>query len=137
MTSLPAVGCDIVDVARLSARLDRRPGMLTRVFTEVEIADARRGGVAPGSPTERARLAARFAAKEATRKALDDLGLPFHSTEVRTSATGAPRLYLHGRPADASLSLSHDGGVAIAVVAIAARRPSAVGGTPDLLLADA
>lgn len=115
---LPRVGCDVVDVARLSDRLDRRPALLTRVFTRTERADARRGGVAPGSPTERARLAARFAAKEATRKALGDLRLGFHATEVRTDPFGAPRLYLHGVPADASLSLSHDGGVAMAVVAL-------------------
>ncbi len=107
---LPRMGCDVVDVERLAGRLDRRAGLLTRVFTEQEIADARRGGVAPGSPTERARLAARFAAKEAARKALGDLRLPFHATEVRTAASGAPCLYLHGAPAHASLSLSHDGG---------------------------
>lgn len=119
-TTLPRMGCDVVDVDRLSGRLDRRAGLLTRVFTDHEIADARRGGVTPGSPTERARLAARFAAKEAARKALGDLRLPFHATEVRTAASGAPRLYLHGAPAHASLSLSHDGGVAIAVLAITA-----------------
>lgn len=116
--SIPSMGCDIVDVARLSSALDRRRGMLTRVFTDIEIRDARRGGARPGSPTERARLAARFAAKEAARKALGNLRLPFHATEVRTGANGAPTLYLNGEPAHASLSLSHDGGVAMAVVAI-------------------
>ena len=121
--ALPRMGCDVVDVGRLSARLDRRAGLLARVFTDQEIADARRGGVAAGSPTERARLAARFAAKEATRKALGDLRLPFHATEVRTDASGAPCLYLHGTPAPASLSLSHDAGVAIAVLAIATDAP--------------
>ena len=116
--TLPLLGCDLVDVARLSARLDRRPGLLARVFTDREVADARRGGVAAGSPTERARLAARFAAKEATRKALGDLRLPFHASEVVTGVDGAPRLHLHGHPAAATLSLSHDAGVAMAVVAI-------------------
>lgn len=118
--AVPRMGCDVVDVDRLAARLDRRAGLLARVFTDREIADARRGGVAPGSPTERARLAARFAAKEAARKALGDLRLPFHATEVRTGPDGAPCLYLHGVAATASLSLSHDAGVAIAVLAIAA-----------------
>lgn len=117
-TCVPRLGCDVVDIARLASRLQRRPGLLARVFTVAEVADARRGGVAPGSPTEAARLAARFAAKEATRKALGDLRLRFHAAEVRTAASGAPCLYLHGQPADASLSLSHDGGVAIAVVAL-------------------
>jgi holo-[acyl-carrier protein] synthase len=111
-----AAGCDVVDVARLSAAIDRRDGLLERVFTDIEVADARRGGTAPGSPTERARLAARFAAKEAARKALGDLRLPFHATEVRTASDGAPHLYLHGRPSGLSCSLSHDGGIAMAVV---------------------
>lgn len=110
-------GCDVVDVARLSAAIDRRVGLLERVFTAREIADARRGGVGPGSATERARLAARFAAKEAARKALGDLRLPFHDVEVRTAGDGAPRLYVRGDASHLSLSLSHDAGVALAVVA--------------------
>ena len=114
----PRLGCDVVDVDRLADRLARRPGLLDRVFTEREQSDARRGGVAVDSPTWRNRLAARWAAKEATRKALGDLRLPFHAAEVRTREDGAPVLHLHGRPADASLSLAHDGGVALAVVSL-------------------
>jgi holo-[acyl-carrier protein] synthase len=110
-------GCDVVDVARLSGAIDRRAGLLPRVFTEREQADARRGGVRRGSPTERARLAARFAAKEATRKALGDLRLPFHAVEVRRGADGAPQLWVRGEPSPLACSLSHDGGVALAVVA--------------------
>jgi holo-[acyl-carrier protein] synthase len=116
MTGSLVVGCDVVDVARLSAVIDRQGGFLTRVFTDREIADARRGGVAPGAPVERERLAARFAAKEATRKALGDLRLPFHDVEVRTDPDGAPRLHLRGEPSALTCSLSHDGGVAMAVV---------------------
>lgn len=114
----PAVvtGCDLVDIARLAAAIDRRPGLLERVFTDREIDDARRGGVQPGSPVERARLAARFAAKEAVRKALNDLRLPLHTAEVRTGPDGAPHLWLHGEPSDMRCSLAHDGGVAMAVV---------------------
>lgn len=109
-------GCDVVDIQRLSDAIDRRRGLLERVFTEREIADARRGDTLPGSPTERARLAARFAAKEATRKALGRLRLPFHATEVRTRGDGAPELFVDGRPSGLSVSLSHDGGVAMAFV---------------------
>lgn len=94
--------------------------MLARLFTQREIEDALRGGVDPQSPTVAARLAARFAAKEATRKALGDLRLPFHATEVRTGPDGAPRLYLHGAPACGAVTLSHDGGVAMAVVVVPA-----------------
>lgn len=109
-------GCDLVDVARLSAALDRRAGLLGRVFTDREIADARRGGVAAGSRVERARLAARFAAKEATRKALGDLRLGLRAAEVRTGARGAPTLWVRGAPTDLAVTLSHDGGMALAVV---------------------
>jgi holo-[acyl-carrier protein] synthase len=117
-------GCDVVDVARLSGAIDRRTGLLARVFTDREQADARRGGVRSGSPTERARLAARFAAKEATRKALGDLRLPFRDVEVRRRADGAPQLWVRGEPSSLSCSLSHDGGVALAVVAGFASAPA-------------
>jgi holo-[acyl-carrier protein] synthase len=110
------MGCDLVDIARFAETLARRPGFLDRVFTVQERADATRDD-APMA-TVHARLAARFAAKEATRKALGDLRLPFHAAEVRTGPDGAPHLYLDGAPAVASLSLSHDGGVAMAIVAI-------------------
>jgi holo-[acyl-carrier protein] synthase len=120
-----AVGCDVVDIDRLSRVIDRRPALLERVFTARERADALRGGVAEGSSVERARLAARFAAKEAARKALGDLRLGFTAVEVRSAPTGAPRLWLHGRPAALSCSLSHDGGVAIAFVVGAAVPPPA------------
>ena len=123
MSALPRIGCDVVDVDRLASRLARRPGLAARVFTDGERRDAVRGGVA-GTRREVERLAARFAAKEATRKALGDLRLPFHATEVVTAADGGPRLVVRDRDVDASVSLSHDGGVAMAVVI-------AVPATPD------
>lgn len=109
-------GCDVVDIERLRGALERRPGLRARVFTPTELADAARGGVAAGSDVEVARLAARFAAKEAGRKALRDLRLPFHDLEVRTADDGAPELWLRGAPAPLSCSLAHDAGVAMAVV---------------------
>lgn len=109
-------GCDLVDIARLGAAIERRPALRERVFTTRELDDAARGGVAVGSPVELARLAARFAAKEAGRKALGDLRVPFHDLEVRTRADGAPELWLRGAPSTLSCSLSHDGGMAMAVV---------------------
>jgi holo-[acyl-carrier protein] synthase len=115
---VPRIGCDVVDVARLAGALDRRPGLRARVFTDRELQGARRGGVEVGSPVEVARLAARWAAKEATRKALGDLRLPFHAVEVVSDAAGAPTLHLRGRPSSLSCSLSHDGGVAMAVVVL-------------------
>lgn len=124
MTGLPRIGCDVVDVARLAARLDRRAGLAQRVFTERELADACRGGVAPGSRRHQERLAARFAAKEATRKAMGDLRLPFHATEVVSGPDGAPSLRVRGQDVGAQVSLSHDGGVAMAVVLLPAGQPA-------------
>ncbi|HEX9888375.1 MAG TPA: 4'-phosphopantetheinyl transferase superfamily protein [Nitriliruptorales bacterium] len=114
------IGCDVVGVARLGAKLQRTPGLRRRLFTDRELVDAERGGVDPSSSVALERLAARFAAKEATRKALGDLRLGFHDTEIRTGPDGAPHLYVHGRPSGLSVSLSHDAGVAMAVVAGAA-----------------
>lgn len=121
-------GCDLVEVDRLAAAMARRPGFAARVFTAREIADACRGGVDADSEVARARFAARFAAKEATRKALRDLRLPFHAVEVRCAADGAPELFLHGAPAPLSCSLSHDGGLAMAVVVGAADGLVPIGG---------
>jgi holo-[acyl-carrier protein] synthase len=117
-------GCDIVDVARIAAVVARRPGFVARVFTAAEVDDCTRGGVQLSSPVGSARLAARFAAKEAARKALGDLRLPFHAVEVRRDRSGAPVLHLHGRPTSWSCSLSHDAGVALAVVVGATDDPT-------------
>jgi holo-[acyl-carrier protein] synthase len=116
--SLPRLqtGCDLVDIDRLGAAIRRRPQLRERVFTTRELDDACRDGVDIDSPVALARLAARFAAKEAGRKALGDLRLPFHALEVHTAADGAPELWLHGARSSLQCSLSHDGGLAMAVV---------------------
>ncbi len=108
------VGIDVVDVARLERVLARTPGLLARLFTDGE----------RDRPV--ASLAARFAAKEAVAKALGAPGgLRWRDAEVVVGERGRPRLALHGRVADEAraqgittwhLSLSHDGGVATAVV---------------------
>lgn len=110
------VGCDLVDVGRFSAAMRRRDGMRRRVFSPTELADVRRGGVDEGSAVELERLAARFAVKEATRKALRDLRLGFTAVEVRRGPGGAPLLYVDGEPSDLVVSMSHDAGMAMAVV---------------------
>lgn len=116
MTLAAVTGCDVVDVARLTAVAARRAGFVARVFTDREVADCTRDGDPIDAPQVQARLAARFAAKEATRKALGDLRLPFHDVEVRRGPSGAPQLHVRGEPSALSCSLSHDAGVAMAVV---------------------
>ncbi len=110
------VGCDVVDVARMRRMLEERPDARERLFSEQECADAVRGGVAAGSDVAVERLAARFAAKEATRKALGRSGPGLRAIEVRTDSEGAPSVWVDGRPLDLVCSLSHDAGVAMAVV---------------------
>jgi len=119
MSAVPerlVVGCDVVDVARMRRLLAERPGARERLFTASEIRDALRGGVAEDSDVAVERLAARFAAKEATRKALGGKGPSLTAIEVRTASDGAPSVWLDGQPSGFACSLSHDAGVAMAVV---------------------
>lgn len=112
------VGVDVVDVERMRALLERRPRAALRLFSDAErgwCSSRRRPWV---------HYAARFAAKEAVRKALGR-ACPWASVEVRRQGGGAPYLALAPlvtadglRITGASLSLTHDGGVAIAVVAL-------------------
>ena len=109
------VGVDVVEVERLRRALARTPSLAERLFTAGERAADR-----PES------LAARFAAKEAVAKALGAPGgLRWVDAEVVRDPGGRPRLVLHGGVAEEAaaqgistwhLSLSHDGGVATAVV---------------------
>jgi holo-[acyl-carrier protein] synthase len=114
------IGVDLVDVTRFATVIARTPGLVPRVFTAREIEAS--GGDAPRA----ASLAARWAAKEAVAKVLiDNRGLSWHHCEVLTGVLGEPRLELSGSVAQAAaargiddwrLSLSHDGGMAIAFV---------------------
>jgi phosphopantetheine--protein transferase-like protein len=110
------VGCDVVDVARMRRLLDARPGARERMFSTQELADAVRGDVSFDSDVAVERLAARFAAKEATRKALGGKGPALTAIEVRTDGDGAPSVWFDGQPSGLACSLSHDAGVAMAVV---------------------
>jgi holo-[acyl-carrier protein] synthase len=110
------VGIDVVDVGRFEETLDRSPGVRDRVFTAGE--RARRT----------ASLAARFAAKEALAKALGaPAGLAWQDAEVVTSEDGRPWFEVRGSVAERCtslgvahihLSLSHDAGIASAVVVL-------------------
>jgi holo-[acyl-carrier protein] synthase len=108
------VGIDVADIARFSRALQRTPALATRLFTERE----------RGLPVQS--LAARFAAKEALAKALGaPRGLLWTDAEVVSGPGGRPSLEVAGTVAAAArkagvtrwhLSLSHDGGIATAVV---------------------
>lgn len=115
-----SVGLDVVLVDRFIRALARTPLLGERLFTESE----RLTG--SGNPRPPESLAARFAAKEAVAKALGaPRGLHWHDCEIVTDPDGRPWLTVSGTVADAAadrgisrwhLSLSHDGGIASAVV---------------------
>jgi holo-[acyl-carrier protein] synthase len=122
------IGVDAVDVARYRRVLVRTPGIAVRTFTAGELEYARR----QADPTPR--LAARFAAKEATMKSLG-VGLgacKLHDIEVARDDGGQPHLVLHRAAqelADARgvdrflLTMTHTEAVAIAyVTALGPRR---------------
>lgn len=121
-------GVDVVTVARLRAACERNPAFLTTAFTEEE----RRHCLAAAEPF--ARLAGRFAAKEACLKALG-VGIlepttaasSFAEIEVRTQSGGAPVLALSGwiaslarrrGAARPSVSISCAGALAFAIVVL-------------------
>jgi holo-[acyl-carrier protein] synthase len=100
---------------------------LKRVYTEREQADC------DGDPE---RLAARFAAKEAAVKALraGEGGVPWSAIEVRRHPSGHPEMALTGIAAELAdeagigelaVSLTHEAGLASAVVVCAAVKESA------------
>ncbi|MFD8975132.1 MULTISPECIES: holo-ACP synthase [unclassified Streptomyces] len=114
------VGIDVAEIDRFAASIERTPGLLRRLFVDGELllpSGERRGA---------ASLAARFAAKEALAKALGAPGgLLWTDAEVYVEETGQPRLRVCGTVAARAaelgvkhwhVSLSHDAGVASAVV---------------------
>jgi holo-[acyl-carrier protein] synthase len=110
------VGIDVVDIERFGDSLTRTPGLSRRLFTPAE------------ASRPLASLAARFAAKEAMAKALGAPGdMHWHDAEVVSEASGRPLLELRGTVlaraealgvTSVHLSLSHDAGIASAVVVL-------------------
>ena len=112
-------GVDSIELERVEATIQRYgQRFLERVFTPRELADV-------GENV--ASLAVRFAAKEATAKALGtgigDVG--WQEIEILRGPARQPNLYLHGRASDLadnlemetwSLSLTHNRSHAIALV---------------------
>jgi holo-[acyl-carrier protein] synthase len=115
------MGIDAVDVERFRRLMARRPLLAERIFTDTERSSlSARLDPVPG-------LAARFAAKEATMKALGTGlgGVRFADVEVVSGGSGAPRLEISGLAASRAealgircwhVSLTHTCSVAAAVV---------------------
>lgn len=125
------LGIDLVQIETFKGQLeDRASHFVAATFTDAEVAYAQ---AAPSGEPAR-HLAARYAAKEATVKALDlacaraGIDAPMMSLraiEVVCDDRGRPHLELYGAAADLAtrvgadrtwVSLSHDGGAAVATV---------------------
>lgn len=130
------LGLDLVQISRIADSTalfgDR---FKNRLFTrdELDYVESGDGGDGTGGQCAE-RLAARFAAKEATIKALNlgEDGIGWKDIEVRKLRGGGCALALHGAVAEiaremglagTSLSLSHDGDYAGAVVAMTFEPP--------------
>jgi holo-[acyl-carrier protein] synthase len=118
------VGVDLVQVERMEKALARGERFQRRIFTERETAYCLR------HKHPATHFAARFAAKEAGMKAIGtgwSNGVGWKDFEVTLDARGRPNLLLSGKAAEFAMamgathtvvSLAHDGGFSIAVVAL-------------------
>lgn len=114
------MGIDVVPVDRFESASVRTKQLIERLFTPTERFNAHGVARTPES------LAARFAAKEAVAKAMGSPGgMSWHDAEVVVDDTGRPSLIISGTVARKAaelgirnwhVSLSHDGGMASAVV---------------------
>ena len=130
---LYGIGCDLCEVARMKKSLSgaHGPAFVRRVFGPAEQAALGLGTEAEPWPAGRASVhkaasaAADFAAKEAFLKAAGTgLAAPFSLCEIEAVRlpSGAPNYRFSGKTAEwvaarrltAKLSLSHDGGMALA-----------------------
>src|SRR6202162_5205632 len=105
------VGVDVTVVDRIAAVLQRHPRFAQRIYTPAE------QRISARKPE---RWASRWAAKEAVRKVCSSRGeaMPaYRDIEVVRRRGGPPRVHIRGEETQIALSLTHDGGLAIAVAA--------------------
>ena len=103
------VGVDVTVVDRIAAALARHPRFAQKIYTE---------GERRYSASKPERWASRWAAKEAVRKLCSSSGeaMPaYRDIEVVRRRGGPPRVHIRGEATPIALSLTHDGGLAIAV----------------------
>jgi holo-[acyl-carrier protein] synthase len=129
------VGVDLVSVGEVEESVRMHADRyLTRIYTDRELDDCR-----TSAGIDSARLAARFAAKEAALKVLRprDVGIPWRAIEVVRDPSGFVELELHGPAAELAaaagieslaVSFTHESGFASAIVAAELRSPGREGG---------
>jgi holo-[acyl-carrier protein] synthase len=131
--SVRGIGVDLTRIPRVRRMVERwDERFLRRVFTDGEIAYCRRRR----DPIQH--FAARFAAKEATLKALGtglSMGIHWREMEVGREPGQAPTMTLHGRSLEIArsrggrrvlLSLTHDGDYAMAQAMLLGDEPDDV-----------
>jgi holo-[acyl-carrier protein] synthase len=108
------IGIDLVSISRLRTALARSPGLEGRLFSGAELSYCH-------SMAEPVRhLAGTLAAKEAVIKAarLGRLVVWARRIEITRDADGVPAAAIDGRAAPMSVSISHDGDMAVAAAMI-------------------
>ncbi len=90
--ALVGIGVDAVEIDRMRRALERTPALADRVFTPTELLQCR----SRGDRRRHARLAGRFAAKEAVAKAFGTgvVGFAFRDIEIVNDHGGAPAVVL-------------------------------------------
>ncbi len=117
--ALAGVGVDIVEIARMEKILARTPRFARRVFTDEE------RQYCENAARPAAHYACRFAAREATLKALGcgfGKDVRFDDVSVTTDATGRPQVVLKGRVAE----LAREKGVLSVAISLSFTREMAV-----------
>ena len=112
------IGVDLCQISRLEDSLAKTPNLASRLFHDNEV------------NLQAQSLAGRFAAKEALAKAAGNPALlSWVEIEVTKAETGKPEFVFHGATKtnlealgmkSSFLSISHDGGVAVAMVVLEA-----------------
>ena len=122
------VGVDVASIERIERALRRHPRFADRIYTPAEQRYC--GGKAE-------RWASRWATKEAVRKLYGSARtwLPAMREVEVVRGRGAPRIRVRGEETNIALSITHDAGVAIAVVAAAHLQPMSAAPPPALRLA--
>lgn len=118
------LGIDVASIERIARAIERfGPKFLDRLLTDDE-----RHSAEQKQCDRAAFVAGRLAAKEASSKALGvPPGIGWHDVAVTRCPNGAPRLHFTGKAQERAtewgvtgvhLSITHDGGVAAAVVVL-------------------
>jgi holo-[acyl-carrier protein] synthase len=119
---ITGIGVDVCSIERMAKSLERHGArFFGRICSDDERADL-------GARDAATFLAGRFATKEAFAKALDGApGVGWHEVRVRRLSNGRPILELRGKALESAhragarrwhVSISHDAGVAVAVVVL-------------------